>query len=48
MNDTTRDDDEFVLNVRLVDAGPVASVVSSEDCTGDGCGPTPCGPGADL
>jgi hypothetical protein len=40
-------DEEFVLNVRLVDAGPVASVVASEDCTSDNCGPSPCLPGVD-
>jgi FxLD family lantipeptide len=35
------DQDEFTLNVRLVDAGPVASEVPSADCTSDNCGATP-------
>ncbi|MEO5873732.1 MAG: FxLD family lanthipeptide [Streptosporangiaceae bacterium] len=35
------DASEFRLNVRLVDAGPVASAIPSADCTSDGCGDTP-------
>ncbi|GES27385.1 hypothetical protein Aple_102850 [Acrocarpospora pleiomorpha] len=35
------DPSEFILNVRLVNAGPVASMVPSADCTSDNCGETP-------
>jgi FxLD family lantipeptide len=35
------DPSEFTLNVRLVDAGPVESVVPSADSTSDNCGETP-------
>jgi hypothetical protein len=40
-------DEEFVLNIRLVDTGPVAAVIPSADCTSDNCGPSPCLPGVD-
>jgi FxLD family lantipeptide len=33
--------DDFELDVRLVEAGSITSVIASEDCTNDGCGSTP-------